>query len=171
MQIKAWYLISLTCCLYWCIIRHERWKSITTRLFRIFSRREEELPTDILELLQIEQVPRSVLESDVMALSNGFYMDLTDQKFIMGKYVPLHILTDSLSLFEVLTRRHVTTEKGLLIALRSVKILQQPLIRWYCICQTREKNFICICKKWKPIIYWRNLWRALRLSIPSNIEE
>lgn len=70
-----------------------------------------------------KRVTRSVLGSEVMAFADAFDMAYTikyDLQHIIQNRVRLHMLTDSLSLFDVLTRNHVTTEKRLMIDLKNV---------------------------------------------------
>ena len=67
---------------------------------------------------------RSVLGSEVMAFADAFDMAFTikyDMQMIMKQYIPLNMYTDSLSLFDVLTKSTTTTEKRLMIDLRSVR--------------------------------------------------
>ncbi len=71
-----------------------------------------------------KRVNRSVLGSETMAFADAFDMALVikhDLQNIMGKVVPLSMFTDSLSLFDVLTRAKVTTERRLMIDLQTVK--------------------------------------------------
>ena len=59
-----------------------------------------------------------------MAFADAFDMSLVikhDLQNITGKFVPLSMFTDSLSLFDVLTRAKTTTEKRLMIDLQTVK--------------------------------------------------
>ena len=71
-----------------------------------------------------ERVTRSVLGSEVMAFADEFDMKYTikyDIQSILNKVILLRMLTDSLSLFDVLTKATVTTEKRLMIDLQNVK--------------------------------------------------
>lgn len=59
-----------------------------------------------------------------MALADGFdmaYMIKHDLEKMTKTRIPLHILTDSLSLFDVITKASSTTEKRLMIDLKCTK--------------------------------------------------
>lgn len=67
-----------------------------------------------------KRVSRSVLGSETMALADGFdvaYMIKHDLEKMTRSKLPLYILTDSLSLFDVITKASSTTEKRLMIDL------------------------------------------------------
>ena len=71
-----------------------------------------------------KRVTRSVLGSETMALADGFdmaYMIKHDIQRMTKTKIPLYILTDSLSLFDVITKLSSTTEKRLLIDLTVVR--------------------------------------------------
>jgi hypothetical protein len=70
------------------------------------------------------RVTRSVLGSETMALADAFDMAHAlkhDMEMIIKQKVPIVILTDSLSLFDVITRASITAEKRLMIDLCVVK--------------------------------------------------
>ena len=59
-----------------------------------------------------------------MALADGFdvgFMTKYDLQILTGKTIPVHIMTDSLSLFDVITKATATTEKRLMIDLETVR--------------------------------------------------
>ena len=59
-----------------------------------------------------------------MALADGFdigFMIKYDLQLLTGNVIPLSIMTDSLSLFDVITKATVTTEKRLMMDLNAVK--------------------------------------------------
>lgn len=67
---------------------------------------------------------RSVLGSEVMAFADAFDMAYTlkfDLQKILGKELPLRMLTDNKSLFDVLTKATSTTEKRLMIDIQTVR--------------------------------------------------
>lgn len=71
-----------------------------------------------------KRVTRSVLGSEVMAFADAFDMSFAithDIQTMLGKVILLQLFTDSLSSFDVLTRAKTTTEKRLMIDLKSVK--------------------------------------------------
>lgn len=70
-----------------------------------------------------KRVTRSVLGSKVMALADAFdmaYIIKYDRQNIMNKQITLTMYTDSLSLFDVLTKATMTTEKRLMIDLKAL---------------------------------------------------
>jgi hypothetical protein len=71
-----------------------------------------------------KRVTRSVLGSETMALADGFDVAFSichDLQIITGKSIPIVILTDSLSLFDVLTKATAASEKRLMIDLAAAK--------------------------------------------------
>jgi hypothetical protein len=71
-----------------------------------------------------KRVTRSVLGSETMALADAFDMAFTirhDLQNITLLQIPIIILTDSLSLFDVLTKATTTSEKRLMIDLTAAK--------------------------------------------------
>jgi hypothetical protein len=69
-------------------------------------------------------VARSVLGREKMALADAFDMKYAlkhDIEMIMKQNIPIVILTDSLSLFDVITKATTTAEKRLMIDLCVVK--------------------------------------------------
>lgn len=67
---------------------------------------------------------RSTLGSETMALADAFdvaYSLMHDMQRVMGQRVPITILTDSLSLFDVISKATTTLEKRLMIDIASVK--------------------------------------------------
>ena len=59
-----------------------------------------------------------------MALADGFdigFMIKYDLQLLTGNVIPLIIMTDSLSLFDFITKATVTTEKRLMIDLNAVR--------------------------------------------------
>lgn len=67
---------------------------------------------------------RSVLGSKVIAFSDAFYMGYStecDLQTIPNQPIPLSMMTDSVSLFAVLTKSSTTTEKTLMIDIQTVK--------------------------------------------------
>ena len=71
-----------------------------------------------------KRVTRSVLGSETMALADSFDMAFTirhDLQNITRIQIPIIILTDSLSLFDVLTKATTTSEKRLMIDLTAAK--------------------------------------------------
>lgn len=70
-----------------------------------------------------KRVTRSVLGSEVMAFADGFDMAYSlkhDLQLILKKEMPLVMLTDSLSLFDIVTKASSTKEKRLAIDLACV---------------------------------------------------
>jgi hypothetical protein len=70
------------------------------------------------------RVTRSVLGSGTMALADAFdvaYELKNDIEMILKQNVPIAILTDSLSLFDAITKATTTAEKRLMIDLCAVK--------------------------------------------------
>jgi hypothetical protein len=71
-----------------------------------------------------KRVTRSVLGSETMALADAFDMAFSirhDLQNITQLQIPINILTDSLSLFDVLTKSTTTSEKRLMIDLTAAK--------------------------------------------------
>lgn len=71
-----------------------------------------------------KRVTRSVLGSETMALADGFdaaYAIRHDVERMTGKRVPLSVFTDSLSLFDVITKATLTAERRLMIDIAGVK--------------------------------------------------
>ena len=70
-----------------------------------------------------KRVTRSVLRSEVMSFAEGFdvaYSLKHDLENILLKQIPLVMLTDSLSLFDVTTKSTITKEKRLMIDLQCI---------------------------------------------------
>ena len=67
---------------------------------------------------------RSVLGSETMAFADAFDMAFVikiDLERMLGNSIPISMVTDSLSLFDVVTRASVFAEKRLLIDIEAVK--------------------------------------------------
>ena len=70
------------------------------------------------------RVSRSVLCSETMAFADAFDMAFAiryDLSRMMNSHVPITALTDSLSLFDVITKATIPTEKRLMVDLQTVK--------------------------------------------------
>ena len=70
-----------------------------------------------------KRVTKSVLGSEMMAFADGFDFSFSlkhDLQKILNQDVPLIMLTDSLSLFDVITKASTTREKRLLIDINVV---------------------------------------------------
>ena len=71
-----------------------------------------------------KRVSRSVLGSETMAFADAFDMTFAikkDMELMMNTPIPIVMLTDSLSLFDVITKSTITTEKRLMIDIKVVK--------------------------------------------------
>ena len=71
-----------------------------------------------------KRVSRSVLGSETMAFADAFDMTYAikrDIELMTNQPIPISMLTDSLSLFDVITKSTITTEKRLMIDLKVVK--------------------------------------------------
>lgn len=71
-----------------------------------------------------KRATRSVLGSETMALADGFdaaYALRHDIERMTGKRIPLSVFTDSLSLFDVITKATLTAERRLMIDVAGVK--------------------------------------------------
>lgn len=71
-----------------------------------------------------KRVNRSVLGSEIMAFADAFDMAFVlkhDIEAMIKKTLPIVMITDSLSLFDVITRASSTTEKRLMIDIESVR--------------------------------------------------
>lgn len=67
---------------------------------------------------------RSVLGSETMALADGFdaaYAIRHDVEKMTGKRIPLSVYTDSLSLFDVITKATLTAERRLMIDVAKIR--------------------------------------------------
>lgn len=73
-------------------------------------------------------VNRFVLGSEVIALTDAFNMLYTvkfDLQSACTRAKPLTMITDSLPLFDILTKTSVTTEKHLMTDVKTVKLVQK----------------------------------------------
>ena len=71
-----------------------------------------------------KRVTRSVLGSEKMAFADAFdmyYVVKRELERLFGRNIPLTMVTDSLALFDVITRASITAEKRLMIDLGTVK--------------------------------------------------
>ena len=71
-----------------------------------------------------KRVTRSVLGSEVLALADAFDMAYAlkhDIQALLSKEIPLVLITDSLSLFDVISKSTITAEKRLMIDLKATK--------------------------------------------------
>jgi hypothetical protein len=71
-----------------------------------------------------KRVTRFVLGGEVMAFSDGIDMAVTlkhDVERMICRSIPIHAFTDSLSLFDVISRSTTTTEKRLMIDITAAK--------------------------------------------------
>jgi hypothetical protein len=71
-----------------------------------------------------KSVTRSVLGGEVMAFADGIDMAIMlkhDIEWMIDRDVPIHAFTDSLSLFDVITRSTSTSEKRLMIDITAAK--------------------------------------------------
>ncbi|CDF36767.1 unnamed protein product [Chondrus crispus] len=71
-----------------------------------------------------KRVVRSILGGDVYAFASGFdraFILRHDLETIFGMKIPLHMLTDSLQMFDVITKGSSTTEKRLMIDIASAR--------------------------------------------------
>lgn len=74
--------------------------------------------------LKSKRVTRSVLAAELFAMVHGFDISSTIRlafNSMLDKVIPLHVYTDSRSLYDCLTRINQTTEKRLLIDLRMIR--------------------------------------------------
>jgi hypothetical protein len=74
--------------------------------------------------VKCKRVTRSVLAAEAIAFAEGFDQGFTiknDLHELLGIYVPLTILTDSKTLFDVITKASYTREKRILIDLSCVR--------------------------------------------------
>ncbi len=70
------------------------------------------------------RVSRSVLSAEVYALSACFdyaYTLRKDLEFMLGKKIPLYLFTNSMSIFDAITKLSSTSEKRLLIDISSIR--------------------------------------------------
>lgn len=71
-----------------------------------------------------KRVSRSVLGSETMAFADAFdmaYVIKYDLQLMLGKVIPISMMTDSLSLFDVITKSTITTERRLMIDIKAAK--------------------------------------------------
>ena len=71
-----------------------------------------------------KRVSSSVLGGETMAFADAFDMKFAiknDMELMITQPLPIVMLTDSLSLFEVITKSTITTEKRLMIEIKVVK--------------------------------------------------
>lgn len=71
-----------------------------------------------------KRVVRSILGGEVYAFADGFeraFMLRHDLQTIYRKKIPLHILTDSLQMFDVITKASSTTERRLMIYIEAAR--------------------------------------------------
>lgn len=71
-----------------------------------------------------KRITRSVLDAELFAMVHGFDVAATNRltlNAMIDRLIPLHVYTDSRSLYDCLTRINQTTEKRLLIYLRMLR--------------------------------------------------
>ena len=74
--------------------------------------------------LKSKRITRSVLAAELFAMVHGFDVSSTIRlafNAMLDRVIPLHVYTDSRSLYDCLTRINHTTEKRLLIDLRMLR--------------------------------------------------
>ena len=95
---------------------------LSSQLGYLITLRDERGVTNVIHYgsVKSKRVTRSVLAAELYAMILGFDVSAVIQRTItdfLGKHVPLHLYTDSKSLYDSLTTLNATSEKRLLIDL------------------------------------------------------